>query len=31
MLHENVKFSFEVICPIKAHYNTRQLFYVFVE
>jgi len=26
MLHENVKFCFEVIYPVKAHCITRQLF-----
>jgi len=30
-LHENVKFYFKVIYPIKAHYINRQLFSVFVE
>jgi len=31
MFHENVKINLEVICQIKAHCNTRQLFYVFME
>jgi len=31
MVHENVKSYFKVIYPIKARYNTRQLFYVFAE
>jgi len=31
MLHENVKFYFKVTYPIKAHYNTRQIFPVSVD
>jgi len=31
MLHENVKFYFEVMYPIEAHCITWQIFSVFVE
>jgi len=31
MLYEIVKFYFKIICPIEAHYITRQIFSVFVE